>query len=319
MLQVFHTIFTESIPDEHEFHHETEDHEHEDHLQNIDFSVNETDAASAPTEPAPTFLIPPKTTRKEFSDQLETLDGVHAEKLVFQPTPTNFSLPIGFAFFDALTSENSPYFSPLILERPKKVVEVIVPKRRNKPNTIEKVPVQSETNDASDREPENIAATAEDYPFGEKILATLPNLTRNIQHVDDYYDKHSEQPKPKKKKKSGRNLKKKRFKKRKPKNKKKHYYNKNAYYPAESQRITTTIGMTNSRFSDTRKELLPKPGVINHSGYNVAQSYALPSAVLSQSEATQATAATDRKAEVAPARRPVKQRPPPPQELHYFQ
>lgn len=322
----FHTIFTESISGEPEWQHENgqdQENDDEDHLQNIDCSVNETVSTSAPTEPpAPTSISPQKPSREEFSDQIEKLDGAHAEKLVIRPSPNNFSLPIGFAFFDAWKSENSPYFSPLILERSKIVEKVSVPRKKTKQTKIGKATITTERAiiENSDRETENIAPKAEDYPFGEKILTNLPNLTQDIQHIDDYYDMHSEQPKPKKKKKSARNLKKKKSKKRKLKHKKKYYYNRNIYYPAESQRITTTIGMANSRFSDTiRKEVIPRSGVINHSGYKKVQAHTLPTSVLKQPQATQETAATDRKAEIAPARRPAKRPPPPPQELHYFQ
>lgn len=246
----------------------------------------------------------------------------HTEKLILQPLPTNSSLPIGLAFFDALKSENNPYFRSIILEKPKKKI-------------VEKQPsVQTATEftivvkDKTERVENEFAPKSEDYPeFGEKINPTLPNLLENLQNVDEhYYDYYIVTDPPKPKKRKSQNLKKKsKSKNGKPKSKKKYYYDKNTYYPAESQRISTRVGMMNSRFVDTMKQVIPKTGLINHSGYSTVRTYTLPQSVAvssptHQSRETQSTAsATNHKAEVNPSRSVKKPPPPPPKELHYFQ
>lgn len=318
---IYKYFIIESITDGPQFLHED--------LQNIDVSTIQTDY-DLPTEPPTTVLLNTSNELiqaiiQKVKNQPNTDQQPHTEKLIMEHLPSNFSLPIGLAFFDALNNQNSPYFRSIVLEKPKKS---IVSKIRL-PHPTAAVPTATEftivVNDAlSKRQKSELATIAEDYPeFGEKFLPT--NLTKTIEDYYDYQTQTTESPIMPTKKKI-RNLKKKsKSKKRKPKSKKKYYYDKNTYYPAESKRISTRVGMKNSRIIDAMKQVIrPTPGgVINHSGYSTVQTYSIPKSIPISKPIRQATvenestaAATNRKAEIRPIKKPP---PPPPKELHYFQ
>lgn len=324
---IFFFFFVESITDSPESYYED--------FQNIEVPTNQTDIYDLPTAepPLPTTILLNTTNEiiqaiiQQAKQQNSGDQQPRTEKLVMELSPSNFSLPIGLAFFDALKSQNNPYFKSIVLQKPKKTSKIRLP--RPIPTATEfTIIVKNEHETSATKQDNTDLATiaADDYPeFGEKLHPTLPNLSHS--NIEDYYDDYqtittTESPKPTTKK--IRNTKKKsKSKKRKQKSKKKYYYDKNTYYPAESQRISTRIGMRNSRFIDAMKQVIkPTSGVINHSGYSTVQTYSIPKSVphskpIRQAAVeTESTASTNQRAKVHTVKKPP---PPPPKELHYFQ